>query len=231
MRRIFDEVTTMIFAKPARCSVVTVLLFLWMIIDVAAGANRNNRMQLARTSTGSEHSSSGRFGLLVNDVSGEIKRIPVSGEDSDVQIAPSFKNRTVPHFKATLLTMLLGFGLILRDRIHPVLLIVTAILYLVEISTCSTRRYLTNSLSPNQLWTYLEKLSQEGPSLRWRLECYHYRENHSRKYGEREKIVTYRDSREFGPKRYVDKKKLGSTRIKLRISRVVAGRTGRTLGL
>lgn len=50
------------------------------------------------------------------------------------------------------------------------------ILYLIESYTCSTRRYLANSISsPQGLEDYIEQLRREPPSVIWKLRCFHYR--------------------------------------------------------
>ncbi len=49
------------------------------------------------------------------------------------------------------------------------------ILYLIESYTCSTRRYLANSISsPHGLEEYIEQLRREPPAVVWKLRCFHY---------------------------------------------------------
>ena len=78
--------------------------------------------------------------------------------------------------------------------------------YIVEASSCSTRRYLSNMLSPVELLDAVRDMCQSPPIVRWKLECYHY--NHKghhyytkggQKYvgDESNRVVTHRASRSF----------------------------------
>lgn len=56
-------------------------------------------------------------------------------------------------------------------------IITTIILYLIESYTCSTRRYLSHSMSaPTEVEAYLERIRTIEPSVIWRVRCFHYEE-------------------------------------------------------
>ena len=53
-------------------------------------------------------------------------------------------------------------------------ILLVGILYLLEAFTCSTRRYLSNIMSPNEIEELIEKLRESPPSVTWTVRCYHY---------------------------------------------------------
>jgi hypothetical protein len=54
-------------------------------------------------------------------------------------------------------------------------LMLTIILYLSEAYNCSTRKYLTNSIScPEEVESFMEGLCEEEPTVTWKIRCYHY---------------------------------------------------------
>ena len=59
----------------------------------------------------------------------------------------------------------------------PLALAAVVGLYLLESSTCSTRRYLSHSLdAPGELRAYLDGLRAAPPAVRWTVRCFHYEE-------------------------------------------------------
>ena len=55
------------------------------------------------------------------------------------------------------------------------LLMTTILCYLLEASTCNTRRYLTNAISsPDGVEEYIERLRNENPIVTWKVRCFHY---------------------------------------------------------
>jgi hypothetical protein len=103
------------------------------------------------------------------------------------------------HVMASCLTLSL-FGTLAYDRIfhRPIDRIWTFLpgfLYLFEAACCSTRRYLSNMLSPAEVLGKVYNLTIYRPQVRWKLECYHYRRGHHR--DESQRIVTHRSSRDF----------------------------------
>lgn len=54
-------------------------------------------------------------------------------------------------------------------------LMTTLVCYLLEASTCNTRRYLTNAISsPDGVEEYIERLRNENPIVTWKVRCFHY---------------------------------------------------------
>ena len=85
-------------------------------------------------------------------------------------------------------------------------LCISIICYLLEAITCSTRRYLSNMLSPQELINKVNDMCFNSPPIiTWKIECYHY--NHKghhyynkggHKYGdESSKVITHRATRNF----------------------------------
>jgi hypothetical protein len=143
--------------------------------------------------------------------------------DSDVQQLPlelasqgSLKKRYVSHMKASVLTALL-FGLLIKDGLfrqsidafdlqgHHIAMICTIALYFAESITCSTRRYLSNALTPIQLKEVLKALSESPPVVTWNIVCYHYRTVHYRMgartqrlgHSSRQRVVTHKASQQY----------------------------------
>jgi hypothetical protein len=102
------------------------------------------------------------------------------------------------HVMASCLTLSL-FGTLAYDRIFKkidrIWLFLLGFLYLFEAAFCSTRRYLSNMLSPAEVLGKVYDLTICPPQVRWKLECYHYRRGHHR--DESQKINTHRSTRDF----------------------------------
>jgi hypothetical protein len=103
------------------------------------------------------------------------------------------------HVMASCLTLSL-FGTLAYDRIfrRPIGRIwpfLFGLLYLSEAAFCSTRRYLSNMLSPADVLGKVYDLTICPPQVRWKVECYHYRRGHHR--DESHKRITHRSSRDF----------------------------------
>eukprot|EP00521_Asterionellopsis_glacialis_P018476 CAMPEP_0195295470 /NCGR_PEP_ID=MMETSP0707-20130614/17475_1 /TAXON_ID=33640 /ORGANISM="Asterionellopsis glacialis, Strain CCMP134" /LENGTH=350 /DNA_ID=CAMNT_0040356711 /DNA_START=124 /DNA_END=1172 /DNA_ORIENTATION=- len=85
-------------------------------------------------------------------------------------------------------------------------------LYLLEAVTCSTRRYLSNLYSPDEVRKCILNLIKEPPSVVWDAESFHYRSDSSRRGGhhfhhdhnDRDKEVTHRASKSLIYKSWKD---------------------------
>ena len=54
-------------------------------------------------------------------------------------------------------------------------ILVVAIMYFLESYTCSTRKYLDNTLScPEEVESFMEGLREEAPCVSWKIRCYHF---------------------------------------------------------
>lgn len=147
-----------------------------------------------------------------------------NNNDLDSQHQISWKNskrnrvRGISHKKASLLTTLLVivWSPVVMTKLAGistntiVVRCLVVILYLSECATCSTRRYLSNCLSPREFDTYLQTMQTAAPRITWHVDCYHWRQVRQRdpRTGRitstpREKIITHRAIREFPFHRYV----------------------------
>lgn len=53
--------------------------------------------------------------------------------------------------------------------------VITVLLYLLESFSCSTRQYLSNSLSsPEEIEAYMESLRKQEPRIKWEIRCFHH---------------------------------------------------------
>eukprot|EP00980_Cylindrotheca_fusiformis_P002694 scaffold627_cov125-Cylindrotheca_fusiformis.AAC.11 len=97
----------------------------------------------------------------------------------------------------------------------PVVFVVMAVLlYWIEALSCSTRRYLSNALTPKEVQAYLESLKNIPPSVVWTIECYHYRRAghpyygsaryHQKRHETLERVVTHRVSQEYSFESWTD---------------------------
>uniref|UniRef100_A0A7S3L5U1 Uncharacterized protein n=1 Tax=Amphora coffeiformis TaxID=265554 RepID=A0A7S3L5U1_9STRA len=138
------------------------------------------------------------FGLLVDSVSGNAQRVQVSGggeSSNNIGLTSKLKKRPVTHVKASVLTLGLFSIPLWRHRLD--LVVVLVVLYLLEVLTCSTRRYLSNGLAPAELCCLIDDLVLAKPEIVWELECYHYRTQRIGKTNSEDKVVTYRARRSF----------------------------------
>ena len=103
------------------------------------------------------------------------------------------------HVMASCLTLslfgTLAYNSIFHRPIDRTWLFLFGFLYLSEAAFCSTRRYLSNMLSPADVLGKVYDLTICPPQVRWDMECYHYRKGHHR--DESHKRVTHRSSRDF----------------------------------
>jgi len=53
-------------------------------------------------------------------------------------------------------------------------LFVIGLFYLIESYTCSTRKYLQNVSSPEDVESYLEAMKEQQPNVKWDIRCFHY---------------------------------------------------------
>jgi len=133
-----------------------------------------------------------------------------------------FKSKvTFPHKKATILTLLVTILLpsyllpslylsqYLKGNTPLVLLLTTVILYIGEAACCSTRKYLSNTVTPKGLEELLTKIRNSEPIITWHTECYHYRthvtyDSKGRSTRSQTKVVTHRASRQFSYRSWMD---------------------------
>lgn len=150
-----------------------------------------------------------RFGYLEGFGTSGIKEIVSDDVSSLVSTyRPMKKSGIMGHRLATAFTVAM-LGTLLAGR--PVLgenywvvVAVVVILYIGEAFRSSTRRYLSNMLSPQDVQQVVNNIRQTLPRLRWDLECYHYRYSRSYTSGKRRgahesrtKCVTHRASQEY----------------------------------
>ena len=131
------------------------------------------------------------FGLLDNGA-GLGKALELSGD----KIAS--KKKPFPHVKASLLTVAL-FAILRwnKSRFFGVFFF-----YILETSFCSTRRYLSNSITPSEFIDYLNTLKKTPMEIIWGVECYHYRTSLVGRHRKglkatKQKVTTYRASQKF----------------------------------
>lgn len=139
------------------------------------------------------------FGLLAEGISRDAKWVNVKGEGSGstIGLTPKLTKRSIPHFKASVLTLAIFSIPLWRHWSGLDLVVFTVALYLLEVLTCSTRRYLSNGLTPAGFRQMINALISTKPEIVWDLECYHYRNEHLGRNSSRDKVVTYRARREF----------------------------------
>ena len=109
------------------------------------------------------------------------------------------KKGTNYHIKASVLTLMVAaiwspLSSMIKEPV--VLRYLLTFLYLLECVLSSTRRYLSNSLSPHQLTEYVRRLQGAEPTIIWEVQCYHYSRvftrNDRRTSTSREKVFTHR---------------------------------------
>ena len=106
--------------------------------------------------------------------------------------------KSVSHIKASILTV--GLFVLLGRKELSAYSGLVLFLYILECCTCSTRRYLSNCMTPKQLLAYLETLKETPMQIVWEVECYHYNDHtyRSRRHrGSRRKVVTHRAHQTF----------------------------------
>jgi hypothetical protein len=132
------------------------------------------------------------LGLLDNG-SGVVKAVELS--EDKIALTGGLKKRPFPHVKASVLTVVL-FGLFGRKE-RFAWFCMAVLLYILETSTCSTRRYLSNSCTPAQLRDHLNALKETPLYIVWTAECYHYRISYVGKGSRRQKVITHRAVQKF----------------------------------
>lgn len=82
--------------------------------------------------------------------------------------------------------------------------IIAYLLYFIEAMSSSTRRYLSNMLTPSQVIQMVNDIRESRPVLSWNIESYHYRYEHAHHSGKgrraqesRTKVVTHRASQNY----------------------------------
>jgi hypothetical protein len=109
------------------------------------------------------------------------------------------RKTSLSHVMASCLTLSL-FGTLAYNRIfcrptNWIWLFILGFLYLNEAACCSTRKHLSNMLSPAEVLGKVDDLTVCPPQVRWKLECYHYRRAHL--HDEPVRKITHRSSRDF----------------------------------
>jgi hypothetical protein len=144
-----------------------------------------------------------RFGYLDGFGSSGIKEI----QGDDLSSFSSKYHAKTKHKLSALFTVVL-FGAILSrplwdtDGGYRIAVAVAVVMYLIEAACSSTRKYLSNMVTPNEVKALLNNLREMRPTLKWDLECYHYRSTYSiSKNGNRSesrtKFTTHRASHEY----------------------------------
>lgn len=147
------------------------------------------------------------FGYL--DGFGKSQIIEMNTDDLTSLLSTVRRSHLTKHKLAGALTLAL-FGSLLSKplwrerRGYWMTLIVASLMYLVEAITSSTRRYLSNMLTPFEVIKMLHDLRDSTPTLYWNVECYHYRYTHAHHSGKgkrihegRTKVVTHRASQNY----------------------------------
>ena len=118
------------------------------------------------------------------DQGGRTNLVQITSDDGE----PLFKRRQpFTHIKASLLSIGL-YAMLARNllwltspsRSDWAGFIFLLVLYVVEASTCSTRRYLFNIKTPSQVKEIISELQKVAPRVRWHVECYHYEDDDRR---------------------------------------------------
>ena len=148
-----------------------------------------------------------RFGYI--DGFGKSKIIELNTDDLSLLLSTVGRTHGTKHKLAGALTLAL-FGSLLSRPLWPerrgywITVIAVSLLYLIEAITSSTRRYLSNMLTPFEIIKMLHDLRDSIPTLCWNVECYHYRYTHAHHSGKgkrthesRTKVVTHRASQNF----------------------------------
>jgi hypothetical protein len=144
-----------------------------------------------------------RFGYLDGFGNSGIKEI----HGDDLSSFSSKYHAKTKHKLSALFSVVL-FGAIFSKPLwdtgggYRIAVAVAVVLYLIESACSSTRKYLSNMLTPNEVKALLNNLRDMQPTLKWDLECYHYRSAYSRsKNGNRSesrtKFTTHRASQEY----------------------------------
>ena len=139
----------------------------------AEGPSRSTRSLTIRSNTIDR-----RFAYLDGFGSSGIKEI--DGDDVSSLMSNFRPKATTKHKLASLLTIAL-FGTLLSQPLwgahggYWTTVIVTYVIYFIEALRSSTRRYLSNMLTPLEVKKMLNDLSESKPVLRWDVESYHYR--------------------------------------------------------
>ena len=128
--------------------------------------------------------------------------IPTIRNNNNNIISSSTSGRMLglSHIKATILTIVMISSILAKSWS---LFAISAILYLLEASTCSTRRYLSNrGESPSTILDYIHQLRCTEPKVKWTIQCYHYRthsttDRNGKRTTHRTKVVTYRASEDY----------------------------------
>jgi hypothetical protein len=148
-----------------------------------------------------------RFGYL--DGFGKSGIRELDGDDMSPLLSKVRPNATTKHKLAAALTIGV-FGTLLSRPLwgerggYWTAVIITYLLYFIEAMSSSTRRYLSNMLTPFEVMKMLNDIRESRPVLRWDIENYHYRYEHAHHAGKgrrtresRTKVVTHRASQNY----------------------------------
>jgi len=97
--------------------------------------------------------------------------------------------------------------LLFTKKVVTALFSCTTLLYFVESALCSTRKYLSNVVPPQDFQKVINNIRHSEPVIKWHVECYHYRRwfsesNEVRKRLHEEKVITHRASKTFRYKKW-----------------------------
>lgn len=160
-----------------------ILVGLWLLCVDATDSKSQSLQSPVSNFQVNEYS---RVGLL-DQGDGRCQVVHMSaGEPVSLQSRP-WKARRVKHVKASVLTVSL-FSVMIRNFFCVASpktsdwagFIILWILYIVEASTCSTRRYLSNIRTPVEVSDIIHEFQRVAPRVRWNLECYHYEDDYRR---------------------------------------------------
>ncbi len=184
------------------------LLLILAVVSILPLVVRSEFSALSRSLTiPSKSNQSRKFGYL--DGFGKAKIMEMDTDDMSSLLSTVRPTKLTKHKLAGTLTVAL-FGSLLSQplwrerRGYWTTLILVSLMYLVEAITSSTRKYLSNMLTPFEVIKILHDLRDSRPTLIWDVECYHYRYTHAHHSGKgrrahesRTKVVTHRASQNY----------------------------------
>ncbi|KAI2504747.1 hypothetical protein MHU86_9683 [Fragilaria crotonensis] len=156
-----------------------------------------------------------RFGYL--DGFGKSKIMEMDTDDISSLLSTVRPTNLTKHKLAGALTLALFASLLSQPLWHDrrgywTTVTVVSLAYLIEAVSSSTRRYLSNMLTPFEVIKILHDLRDSRPIITWDVECYHYRYTHAHHSGKgrrahesRTKVVTHRASQSFFFNHCIDK--------------------------
>lgn len=177
------------------CCIIICFLSLSVRESIALDLSRDGILDLpANTGRGVD------FGLLDDGGPGlAAAAIQLSNHELGKQsMTRALGSSPLSHIKASVLTVTL-LVFICTKKIDSSWFWIALVLYLLEASCCSTRRFLSNSYTPRQLENYMQTLKEAPLEIIWMVECWHYQHLHNRESRKNvmHKVVTHRGSQKF----------------------------------